>query len=157
MSGVIYARAFCQLLIARLTSDKPIQYFLQKIGWLNRFESLDAESRDGGKVKDMDEVELHEVTTLENEYAENIVEIGCLEQRNDNIIQDLIKLCHGVSVGDIVVHKGNEYLVTKLETLGEWGKGDRTRNPWAHGKSKVKDGGWGKQEHCLYGEWERKA
>jgi beta-lactamase class A len=51
MSGVIYARAFYHLLIARLTSDKPIQYFLQKIGWLNRFESLDAESRDGRKVK----------------------------------------------------------------------------------------------------------
>ena len=106
----------------------------------------------------MDEVELHEVECLENEYSEHGLEIGCLKQRNDNIVQELIKRCHGVSVGDIVVHKGNDYLVTKLDTLlGGWGKEDRNWKPWAHGKSKVKDGGWGKQEHCLYSEWERKV
>jgi hypothetical protein len=104
----------------------------------------------------MDEVELHEVTILENELEENNIEIGCLNQRNSDIIRELIKRCHGISAGDIVIHKGNEYLVTRLEALCGWTKGDRTRKPWAHGKSKVKDGGWGKQEHYLYGEWERK-
>jgi hypothetical protein len=105
----------------------------------------------------MDEVELHEVTTLENEYTNNIIEIERLERRNHSIIQELIGRCHGVSIGDIIVHKGNEYLVTRLDTLGGWDMGDRIQNPWAYGRTKVKGGSWGEREYCLYGEWERKV
>ena len=53
----------------------------------------------------------------------------------------------GVHVGDIVLRKGVEYRVTKVET---W-----ANPPWLYGVPKKKDGPWGIQKKCLYKEWSK--
>lgn len=55
----------------------------------------------------------------------------------------------GMNVGDIVIWKGKEAKVTKIDP---WLSSSK---PWLKGLVKTKDGSWGKAERSLYGEWEK--
>ena len=92
---------------------------------------------------------------LEFEYGKNCLDMNTLSQRNSDIITELAKIFHNISIGDIVIHKGNPYKLKRIE-LNAWTEYDRTHKPWVDGYAMKKNGEWGTQSHCLYSEWEKK-
>jgi len=95
-----------------------------------------------------------ETDNLEKELEENRLEIQGLEARNAEITKQLIKAFHGIEVGDIVLHKGNEYQVKRIEILRPWSVYEQTHKPWVYGYAKKKDNTWGcLRARCLYTEW----
>lgn len=58
-----------------------------------------------------------------------------------------VELKHGITVGSIVVYRGVEHRVTKIET--HWG----IERPWLEGNPKRKDGIFGTAHRNLYGDW----
>lgn len=60
-----------------------------------------------------------------------------------------IELTHGVKAGLIVVSKGTEYEVTRVDTEHSFGFG----KPWVSGNPKRKDGTWGTAHRNLYSDW----
>lgn len=53
-----------------------------------------------------------------------------------------------VKVGDVVIYKGNEYLVTSVDP--KWGD---TVKPWLTGNPRKADGTFGKAVRNLYSNW----
>ena len=94
-----------------------------------------------------------ETDNLEKELEENRLEIQGLEARNADITKQLIKAFHSIEVGDVVLHKGNEYQIQRVEILRHWGVYEQTHKPWVYGYAKQMDGAWGRQAYCLYVEW----
>lgn len=54
----------------------------------------------------------------------------------------------GISAGEVVVRRGVEYRVVRVEAL--W-----ARKPWIIGNPRRKDGSFGTAERNLFDEWER--
>lgn len=101
-------------------------------------------------------MELTDADVLENEYLDNVKTIKSLQERNINIIISLVKLYYGISVGDVVTHKGNKYLVSRIDT-DDWISCNRTHKPWIWVHAIPERGICNFHEFCLYSEWERKV
>lgn len=95
------------------------------------------------------------VSALEKEYRANLKAVHTLNERNADIINQLVKEVHEISIGDIVIHKGCEY---KIEYIfqQDWSDSDRICKPWIRGLLQKKDGTWGVKSVSLYGDWEKK-
>lgn len=57
----------------------------------------------------------------------------------------------GVHIGDVVIYRGEEFRITKIET---WMAGNK---PWLRGVKRIKSGAWGEQQKTLYSDWEKSA
>jgi hypothetical protein len=97
---------------------------------------------------------LTDAGVLENEYFNNVKTVESLRERNQNIIVSLVKLYHGISVGDVVIHRGSEYKITRLG-IHDWSIYDRDHKPWVYATPKNKNGEWSKADYCMYSEWGR--
>ena len=96
-----------------------------------------------------------EAIALETEFANNLIAIENLNQRNRNLFLELVKLYHGVGRGDIVVYKGVDYKIDVIE-YHDCVEYYRERQPWVHAFKQKKDGGWGIASQCLYTGWKKK-
>lgn len=81
-----------------------------------------------------------ELRTEEKRLAAEIIKV---QER----IHELECQAAGIKIGDVVLYKGAEHMVTKVET---WAK-----PPWATGLSKNKDGSWSKREVRMYNDWRK--
>ena len=79
------------------------------------------------------------------EAAEN--EVRSCKRRLRVLKLDLAKRDFGVEVGSVVLHKGKEHKVTKVETCWD-------RKPWLAGNPKRKDGTFGTAWRNLFEDWE---
>jgi hypothetical protein len=95
------------------------------------------------------------VTALEKEYRANLTAIHTLNERNADIINQLVKEVHGIAIGDIVIHKENEYKIS-LIFQQDWCDSDRIQKPWVLAFALKKDGTWGTKPMTLYSDWEKK-
>jgi len=97
------------------------------------------------------------VMGLEKEYRANLNAIHTLNERNADIINQLVKEVHGISIGDIVIHKGYEF---KIEYIlqQDWCDSDRLafNKPWVRAFSRRTDGTWRTTSVSLCGDWEKK-
>ena len=100
-----------------------------------------------------------ETEGLEQELKANLEKIEQIRalippivSRNGEIIIELIRIFHHVSAGDVVMSRGKEYKIEHVEL--RWSDYEKTAKPWVYGFTKKKDGSWGTQSHCLYGNWE---
>ena len=74
-------------------------------------------------------------------------QLGNLNQQQRELILRGIELKHGVTVGSVVLYRGIEHKVTRVET--RWGI-DR---PWLEGNPKRKDGSFRTAHRNLFGNW----
>jgi hypothetical protein len=76
----------------------------------------------------------------------------------EEIIQEKLRLIekrYGVLVGAVVVSRGEEYRVTKVDVKSIFW--DMDTKPWLEGNPRKKDGTFGKKKRHLYSDWELKS
>ena len=88
--------------------------------------------------------------------TETVDALQAEEKRLSLLILDVQKRLHaalcelaGIKKGDIVLYKGVEHRITKIET----DYGYRRDKPWVSGNPKKKDGTFGIAERHLYTDW----
>lgn len=84
--------------------------------------------------------------------------INELEKRELHLIGDLVVIRekiyqakleqHGLIIGCIVIHEGEEFKVTNVEF--------KFKKPWIYGYKKTKKGEWSHSIKCIFDEWELK-
>jgi hypothetical protein len=62
----------------------------------------------------------------------------------------IVEETYGIRVGSVVVVKGADYRVTKVDV--RWGRD----KPWLEGNPRKKDGTFGSRKRNLYSDWELK-